>query len=104
MNRNHQIWCSGLLLVLVGFTGMAQQKSKTYKETFNVNKDTELNITTSYADIEFQTWNKDEVEITAIIELDGVDQKEADSYFDRDLEYLYFLYVYMYMFIGLMAI
>ena len=85
MNRNHQIWCSGLLLVLVGFTGMAQQKSKTYKETFNVNKDTELNITTSYADIEFQTWNKDEVEITAIIELDGVDQKEADSYFDRDL-------------------
>ena len=85
MNRNHQIWCSGLLLVLVGFTGLAQEKSKTYKETFNVNKDTELNINTSYADIEFQTWNKDEVEITAVIELEGVDEKEADSYFDRDL-------------------
>ncbi len=85
MNRNHQILFSGLLLALVGFTGQAQEKSKTYKETFNVNKDTELNINTSYADIEFETWNKDEVEITAVIELEGVDQEEADSYFERDL-------------------
>ncbi|MDF0706395.1 hypothetical protein [Flagellimonas okinawensis] len=85
MNRNHQILFSGLLLALVGFTGQAQEKSKTYKETFNVNKDTELNITTSYADIEFETWNKDQVEITAVIELEGVEQEEADSYFDRDL-------------------
>ncbi|WP_421812533.1 hypothetical protein [Flagellimonas sp.] len=85
MNRNHQILCSGLLLVLVGFTGHAQDKSKTYKETFNVNNDTELNINTSYADIEFETWNKDEVEITAIIELEGVDQEEANAYFERDL-------------------
>ena len=85
MNRNHQILCSGLLLALVGFTGHAQEKSKTYKETFNVNKDTELNINTSYADIEFETWDNDQVEITAVIELEGVDQKEADSYLDKDL-------------------
>ncbi|MBO0329323.1 hypothetical protein [[Muricauda] lutisoli] len=85
MNRNHQILFSGLLLALVGFTGQAQEKSKTYKETFNVDKDTELNINTSYADIEFDTWNKDQVEITAVIELEGVDQEEADSYFERDL-------------------
>lgn len=85
MNRNHQILFSGLLLALVGFTGQAQEKSKTYKETFNVDKDTELNINTSYADIEFETWNKDEVEITAVIELEGVDKEEADSYFEQDL-------------------
>ncbi|WP_127139282.1 hypothetical protein [Flagellimonas oceanensis] len=85
MNRNHQILFSGLLLALFGFTGQAQEKSKTYKETFNVNKDTELNINTSYADIEFETWNKDEVEITAVIELEGVDKEEADSYFEQDL-------------------
>ena len=76
---------SGLLLALVGFTGQVQEKSKTYKETFKVNKDTELNINTSYADIEFETWNKDEVEITAVIELEGVDKEEADSYFEQDL-------------------
>ncbi|MDF0715860.1 hypothetical protein PY092_06855 [Muricauda sp. 334s03] len=85
MNRNHQILFSGLLLALVGFAGQAQENSKTYKETFNVNKDTELNINTSYADIEFDTWNKDQVEITAIIELEGVDDDEAESYLERDL-------------------
>lgn len=85
MNRNHQIWCSGLLLALVGFTGQAQEKSKTYKETFNVNNDTELSINTSYADIKFETWTKDQVEITAVIALEGVEQKEVDSYFERDL-------------------
>lgn len=85
MNRNHQILFSGLLLALVGFTGHAQEKSKTYKETFNVNKDTELSINTSYADIQFETWDKDQVEITAVIELEGVEQEEADSYFEKDL-------------------
>ncbi|MCK0160251.1 hypothetical protein [Allomuricauda sp. F6463D] len=85
MNRNHQILCSGLLLLLVGFTCQAQEKSKTYKETFNVNKDTELNVNTSYSDIEFETWNKDQVEITAVVELEGVDEAEADAYFERDL-------------------
>ncbi|NVN18850.1 hypothetical protein GUA46_10900 [Muricauda sp. HICW] len=85
MNRNHQILCSGLFLALVGFTGQAQEKSKTYKETFDVKNDTELSINTSYADIEFETWAKDQVEITAVIELEGVDQKDADFYFEQDL-------------------
>lgn len=85
MNRNRLILCSGLLGVLVGFSGWAQEKSKTYKETYTVNKDTELSINTSYADIEFETWDKDQVEITATIELDGVDEKDAESYFDQDL-------------------
>ena len=85
MNRNHQILCSGLLLLLVGFTCHAQERSKTYKETFNVNKDTELNVNTSYSDIEFEAWDKDQVEITAVVELEGVDEAEADAYFERDL-------------------
>ena len=85
MYWNHQILFSGLLIALVGFTGQAQEKSKTYKETFNVDNDTELNINTSYADIQFETWDKDQVEITAIIELEGVEKEEADSYFKKDL-------------------
>ena len=76
---------NGLLLLLAGFTCRAQERSKTYKETFNVNKDTELNINTSYADIEFETWDKDQVEITATVELEGVSEEDAKSYFDRDL-------------------
>ncbi|SDQ58409.1 hypothetical protein [Flagellimonas zhangzhouensis] len=85
MNRNHQKLFSGLLLVLVGYVCHAQEKSKTFKETYNVNNDTELSINTSYADIEFETWTKDQVEITAVIELEGVDDEEAKSYFDKDL-------------------
>lgn len=85
MNRNRLILCSGLLFVLAGFTCHAQEKSKTYKETYNVNKDTELSINTSYADIEFETWDKDQVEITATIELEGVDDEDAKSYFEKDL-------------------
>ncbi|MEC7262741.1 MAG: hypothetical protein VXW38_03310 [Bacteroidota bacterium] len=85
MNRNRLILFSGLLAVLAGFTCQAQEKSKTYKETYNVDKDTELNINTSYADIEFVTWDKDQVEITATIELDGVPDEDAKSYLDKDL-------------------
>ncbi len=85
MNRNHQKLFSGLLFVLAGFTCIAQEKSKTFKETYNVNSDTELSINTSYADIEFETWSKDEVEITAVIELEGVDDEGAKSYFEKDL-------------------
>ncbi|WP_228235453.1 hypothetical protein [Allomuricauda sp. M10] len=85
MNRNRQILFSGLLAVLAGFTCHAQEKSKTYKETYNVDKETELNINTSYADIEFVTWDKDQVEITATIELDGVPEEDAKSFLNKDL-------------------
>jgi len=85
MNRNRQVLFNGLLFVLAGFVCQAQEKSQNYKETFHVNKDTELSINTSYADIEFETWDKDEVEITAVVELEGVSDEEAESYFGKDL-------------------
>lgn len=84
MNRNNQILFSVLLMGLVGFSTMAQEKTKTYKETFNVGDETVLNIDTKHADIEFQTWDKSEVEITAIVELKGATDEEAETYFERD--------------------
>ncbi len=85
MDRNHQILCNVLFLALVTVTGYGQEKSKTYKETFNVGDETVLNIDTSHADIEFETWNKNEVEITAIVELEGASDEEAASYFEKDV-------------------
>lgn len=85
MNRNRLILCNGLLLLLAGFVCRAQEKSKTYKETYSVNKDTELNLNTSHADIEFEAWDKDQVEITVVVELEGVSEEEAKSYFEKDL-------------------
>ena len=61
----------------------AQEKSKTYKETFNVSDDAVLEINTSHADIEFETWEKNQVEITALIELDGASDEEAEKYFEN---------------------
>jgi hypothetical protein len=59
----------------------AQTESKTFKETFNVGENTVLNINTSNTDIEFETWDKNQVEITATIELDGATSEEAERYF-----------------------
>ena len=84
MNRNNPILFSVLLFVLAGFTCWAQEKTKTYKETFNVGDETVLNIDTRHADIEFETWDRQEVEITAVVELDGATAEEAEEYFERD--------------------
>ena len=62
---------------LFGFSLLAQEKSKTYKETFNVSDDAVLEINTSHTDIEFDTWDKNQVEITAVITLDGASDEEA---------------------------
>lgn len=69
------------LAALVGpALGMAQQ-SKTYKETFQVNPDVEVALNTSYADIEFSTWNKNEVQVEAVVTLEGASAEEAEAYF-----------------------
>nr|WP_299384306.1 hypothetical protein [Allomuricauda sp.] len=83
MNRN-QILFSVLLFVLAGYVGWGQEKTKTYKETFNVGDETVLNIDTKHADIEFETWDRQEVEITAVVELDGATDEEAKEFFESD--------------------
>ena len=60
-------------------------QSKTYKETFTVNSDAVLDINTSHADIEFETWNKNQVEITAVVELEEATKEEAERYFEKDV-------------------
>ncbi len=84
MNRSKRI-VSRQLIIALGFlvtTGLfAQKESKTFQERFIVAEDALLDINTSYADIEFETWDKDEVAITATITLEGATKEEADAYF-----------------------
>ncbi|NAS11306.1 DUF4097 family beta strand repeat-containing protein [Poritiphilus flavus] len=70
-----------LLLLSVGVYG--QKQTKTYKESFKVGKDAVIDINTSYADIEFETWDKDEVVVEATVELDGATDEEAADYFEE---------------------
>lgn len=67
--------------VLLFTAGLWAQKSKTYKETFNVGEDAVLNINTSHADIEFETWDKNQIEIEAVITLEDASEEAVNEYF-----------------------
>ncbi|MBC31307.1 MAG: hypothetical protein CMH48_10725 [Muricauda sp.] len=84
MNSNRIILSNFLGVVFLAATGLtAQKQSKTYKETFNVGDEAVLEINTTHTDIEFETWDKNQVEITAVVEFEGASDEEAKKYFDR---------------------
>ncbi|MGD1947109.1 MAG: cell envelope integrity protein TolA [Croceivirga sp.] len=80
MNRKITLYS----LVFLTGTSLFAQKSKTYKETFNTNTETVLEITTSHTDIEFDTWDADKVEIVATVTFEGDDEEEAEAYFQNN--------------------
>ena len=67
---------------LLSFSALifAQKQSKSFKETFNINKDAKVEIDATYADIEVTTWNKNQVYVEATIEIDGLSKKEAEKH------------------------
>ncbi len=83
MNKLHQIAFKiiPMLTVFIVFNAIAQTQTKKYSESFKVNENTVLSINTSHADIEFDTWNKKEVLVEAIIEIEGASEEEAEKYF-----------------------
>ncbi len=82
MNRNQRVLFNVGLLLLFALPALGQETtSKTYKETFNIGSDAVLNINTNHADIEFETWDKNQVEITAVVELEGASEEEAERFF-----------------------
>ena len=86
MNKLQQISLKVLSLSLLMATavGSAQSQQKTYSETFNVTDETVLNINTSHADIEFDTWNKKQVLVEAVIELEDASEEDAQKYFENN--------------------
>ncbi|PIF00224.1 MAG: hypothetical protein CR994_07115 [Maribacter sp.] len=72
-------------LMVIGVYG--QEQRKTFNEVFNVNPETVLDINTSNVDIEFGTWNKNQIAVEATIILDGTTDEEAKEYFEQaDIE------------------
>ncbi|MBC2839986.1 DUF4097 family beta strand repeat-containing protein [Robiginitalea sp. SC105] len=72
-----------IFALLLGWQSGQAQKSKTYKESFNVDADVEVALNTSHADIEFETWNRNEVAVEAVITLEGATDAEAAAYFEN---------------------
>lgn len=86
MNNNYQFKLKSLVLAfsLLAFGVYSQTQRKEYKETFKVEDNSVLAINTSHADIEFDTWNRNEVVIEASIELEGATEEEAAAYFKEN--------------------
>ncbi len=86
MNKSKRAVFKLAILGIVAFSqvGYGQKQVKTYKEAFDVGDNTAININTSYADIEFDTWNKNQVVIEATIELVGATEEEAARYFEQN--------------------
>ncbi|MFK8060793.1 MAG: hypothetical protein AB8B78_11970 [Polaribacter sp.] len=59
----------------------AQKFDKKFTENFKVNKDVEVSINASNTDINVTTWNKDEVQVQAFLEIEGLSKEEAEKYF-----------------------
>jgi len=66
-----------LLLLAIGL--QAQTFDKKEKESFKVNSDVELVINTTHSDVTIETWNKNEISVEAVMEVEGVSKEEADK-------------------------
>ena len=70
-------------LLLATSVVFAQKYDKKFSENFKTNKDVVVNINASNADVNVTTWNKNEVSVEAIIEIEGLDKKAAEKYFKK---------------------
>lgn len=77
-----QFKISVFLLLVTGVVS-AQKYNKKFSENFKTNKDVVVNINASNADIDVTTWNKNEVSVEAVVEVEGLDKKEAQKYLDN---------------------
>lgn len=71
-----------VLLTVFGITTIfGQTQSKTYTENFNVDKDVVVEVNTSHTNLELDTWNKNQVSVEAVIEVEGISEEEAEKLF-----------------------
>ncbi|SNS38388.1 DUF4097 domain-containing protein [Dokdonia pacifica] len=69
-----------LLAVCMMLSGnvLAQAKKQKLKERFDTNKDVEIEVDTRYADVIFETWNKNEVSVEAYVQGEDADRAIRD--------------------------
>ncbi|NBC57929.1 MAG: hypothetical protein GVY05_06550 [Bacteroidetes bacterium] len=68
-----------LLLALSGYA----QTSKTYSESFNVNKDVKVFLNANNAEITVETWNKNRVDVEATISVELEDKTREKQLLDK---------------------
>lgn len=63
-------------------SAVAQKVDKKFTENFKVNKDVSIAIHAYNTEINVTTWSKNEVQVNAYIEVEGISKKEAEKYID----------------------
>ncbi len=61
-------WFLMAVCIMLSGSVFAQAKKEKLKERFDTNKDVEIAVDTRYADVIFETWNKNEVSVEAYVE------------------------------------
>lgn len=79
----HKLYKQICILFAIGFLGttFAQKFDKKFTENFKVNKDVAIELNAANTEINVTTWSKNEVQIEAFIEIEGLSKEEAETYF-----------------------
>jgi len=77
--KSRSLLLSLLLIIAVNFSLSAQDARKEYTETYNVSKGVTLSTDTKYSDVELLTWDKNEVDILAVVEVDASSKAKAEE-------------------------
>ncbi|MDY7395173.1 hypothetical protein UMM65_07955 [Aureibaculum sp. 2210JD6-5] len=72
-----------LLIVFISTDLIAQNHRRTYNEEFSTNKDVVIEVNTRNTDVQIETWNKNKVSVEAIIEVEGVEDVQAERTLDN---------------------
>ncbi|MEH6405643.1 MAG: hypothetical protein V7767_00025 [Leeuwenhoekiella sp.] len=80
MRTYSRIYAVVLLVAILTVTSSWAQNKTTQKlkERFNTDDNVSINVDTQYTDIVFEDWNKDEVEVEAVMETEGLSKDEID--------------------------
>ncbi len=70
----------GAFILLTASAVSAQKFDKKFSESFKTDKNVLVAINASNADVDVTTWNKNEVSVEAVIEIEGLDKKAAEKY------------------------
>ena len=72
-----------LLISAVCFSLTAQDARKEYTENYAVNRGVTLDAETRYSDMEIVTWDRNEVDILAVVEVDASSKSRADAALEK---------------------
>lgn len=81
--KSKSLLLSLLLIVTVGFSLSAQDARKEYSENYDVSKGVTLSTDTKYSDVELITWDKSNVDILAVVEVEASSQNRAEEALEK---------------------